>query len=216
MRWFSTPDSRSTETRNTLQSSIKVQTSLVLNVIYHLIKPVHKYTILDLGPAFGTNIEFFSKFSHKIYIEDFYHTLASFDFFSPEDGVHYEAVIEYLLPYRENTRFDIIFSWDLFNYLQKEELHHLIRHLSRFCHPGTLLFALISTLKHIPERPIHFKILDQQDLQYESCSAVLRPCPGYQQTDLNRLMANFRVCNSFLLRNGFKEYLFVWELEDGQ
>lgn len=186
-------------------------TSLALNVLYYQLRYEKKYNILDLGPALGANVDFFSQFSCKIYIEDLYQTLGSFDFFSPEDGFSYQAVFEYLLPYTSNTRFDIIMGWDIFNYLERDEFESLIRYIGNFCHKGTLLFALISTRKHIPEKPTTFRILDQERLLYQTGSSVLRLCPRYQQTDLNHLMPNFRVCNSFLLRNGFKEYLFVYE-----
>ncbi len=186
-------------------------TSLALNALFYHLRHEKKYNILDLGPALGANVDFFSQFSCKIHIEDLYHTLSSFDFFSPEDGFTYQTVFEYLLPYTHNTQFDVILSWDIFNYLEREEFESLISHLGHFCNKGTLLFSLISTLKHIPEKPTIFRIQDQETLQYQTGSTVLRPCPGYQQTDLNHLMPRFRVCNSFLLRNGFKEYLFVYE-----
>jgi len=209
-QWFSALSLKSKEEPiedSPLESEASV--SLALNVLYDRLRHQRKYHILDLGPALGENVDFFSQFSCKVYIEDFYQTLTSFDFFSPEDKFSYKEVFEYLLPYRKNTRFDIILSWDIFNYLERDEFQALIRHLNHFCHKGTLLFALISTSKYIPDKPMTFKILDQERLLYQTNSTVLRQCPSYQQTDLNHLMPDFRVCNSFLLRNGFKEYLFV-------
>lgn len=189
----------------------ELHTSLALNVLYHQLQHNTKYHILDLGPAMGRNVDFFSQFPCKIYIEDLYHTLNSFDFFSPEDGFTYKTVFEYLLPYTHNTRFDIIMGWDVFNYLERDEFRSLVSHLGNFCYKGTLLFSLISTRKHIPEKPTTFKILDQESLQYQTQSSVLRSCPVYEQSDLDNLMPNFHACNSFILRNGFKEYLFVYE-----
>ncbi len=184
--------------------------SLALKVLYDQLRHQRKYHILDLGPALGANVDFFSQFSCKVYIEDFYRTLTSFDYLS-EDKLSYQAVFEYLLPYQKNTRFDIILGWDLFNYLERDELQSLILHLGNFCHKGTLLFALISTSKHVPEKPTTFQIVNHDRLLYQTNSTVLRQCPRYQQNDLNQLIPNFRVCNSFLLRNGFKEYLFSCE-----
>jgi len=211
-KWVSPVGVKSKQEPIDLSSSeAEASTSLALNVLYYQLRYEKKYHILDLGPALGANVDFFSQFSCKIYIEDLYHTLSSFDFFSPEDGFTYKAVFEYLLPYTQNTRFDIIMAWDIFNYLERDEFQSLISHLGKFCHKGTLLFSLISTRKHIPEKPTTFRILDQESLQYHTESSVLRLCPGYQQSDLNHLMPHFRPCNSFLLRNGFKEYLFVYE-----
>ncbi|MGH9341341.1 MAG: hypothetical protein ACRD1R_17535 [Acidobacteriota bacterium] len=186
-------------------------TSLAFNTLVHQCRADRKYHILDLGSAFGENVEFFSQIRCRLYIENFYKTFSSFDYLSPEgDGPSYEKVFEYLLPFPKGTRFDIILTWDLLNYLDRKEFRHLIGHLGHYCQPGTLLLALISTLKHIPEKPINFRIINQEKLLYQNTSTVLRACPHYQQTDFNHLMPDFRVCNSFLLRNGIKEYLFVY------
>lgn len=209
MNWLSLRTDKATEVSGPPQNESRTYTSLALNVLFHQLRPDRKYNILDLGPAFAANVDFFSQFSCKIYIEDLYRTLNSFDFFSPEDGFSYDAVFEYLLPYRRNTRFDLILAWDLLNYLERDEFLYLTRHLSKFTQSGSLLFAFICTHKHIREKPANYKIVDPETVLYETTSTVLRPCPQYQQTELNRLMPHFRVCNSFLLRNGMKEYLWV-------
>ena len=188
----------------------EASSSLALKVLYDQLRHQRKYHVLDLGPALGANVDFFSQFSCKVYIEDFYRTLSSFDYLS-EDELSYQAVFEYLLPYEKNTRFDIILGWDLFNYLERDELQSLILHLGHFCHKGTLLFALISTSQYLPEKPTTFQIVNHDRLLYQTNSTVLRECPKYQQTDLNQLLPNFRVSNPFLLRNGFKEYLLASE-----
>lgn len=185
--------------------------SLAFNVVYHQLRKDRKLHVLDLGPACGQNIEFFAQFPCKVYIEDFYNTLASFDYLAPEDGFSYDRIFDYLLPYQNGTHFDLILAWDLFNYLDREQFHHLVRHLRRFSRKGTVIFSLISTLKHLPEKPNQFRIIDSERLLYESCSTVLKTCPRYQQTDLDQILKGFRTCNSFLLRNGFKEYLFLSE-----
>ena len=213
MKWLSSIGSEPSKARVTPSSThSEVHISLALNVLFHQIRRKdRKYNILDLGPAFSANVDFFSQFLCSIQIEDFYRTLNSFDFFSPENGVNYDAIYDYLLPYSKNSHFDVILTWDIFNYLERDQFKYLVRHLSKFCRSGTLLLALISTLKHIPENPINFKIVDSQSLIYQTSSTVLLPCPQYQETDLNQLMSSFRVCNSFLLRHGMKEYLFVRE-----
>jgi hypothetical protein len=210
--WFRSREKRKTgQLKRRAGATESVQKSLALNVLFHQFREGQKYNILDLGPASNQNIEFFSQFSCKLYIEDLYETLSSFDFFSPEDGFTYDAVLSYLLPYPKTVRFDLILAWDLFNYLERDVLRNLIQHLSKFSHTGTLLLGLISTRKHIPETPYQFKILDPESMIYRASSSVMKPCPRYEGRDLGHLLPEFRVCNSFLLRNGFKEYLFVRE-----
>lgn len=206
MRWFRR--GRDREAALPEEPLTSNHASLGLNALLQRLKEDRKYNILDLGPACGSNVEFYSRFAGKIYIEDLYQTLSSFDYLSPEDGASFDSVFRYLLPYRQGTRFDVIFGWDLFNYLAPGEFHSLSRHLSRFCRPGALWFALVSTRDSIPEQPARFIIIDDQTLRYQTAAPVMRAGPRYEETQLARLMPNFRVVNSFLLRNGFKEYIF--------
>ncbi|MFQ5740036.1 MAG: hypothetical protein ACE5JX_13600 [Acidobacteriota bacterium] len=206
MKWLSSLGSRSSLPPS---GQVRQHTSLALNALLERLPGGRKHIILDLGPACGRNIEFFSHFSCKIYIEALHQTLNSFDFLSPEDGVALDRVFRYLLPFPENTRFDAILSWDLFNYLERDELHHLVRHLARFCCPGSLLMALISTNKLIPERPGTYRIQDRNSLLHDNSSGIKKPCPQYGPVDFKHLMPDFTVCCSFVLRNGFREYLFA-------
>ncbi|MFZ0427170.1 MAG: hypothetical protein WAO20_03565 [Acidobacteriota bacterium] len=188
-----------------------VQKSLALNTLFHQVKEGQKYTILDLGPPVGENVEFFSRYSCKLVIEDLFETVTSFDFLSPEDGFSYEKVFSYLLPYQKTCRFDFILAWDVLNYLDRDAFRNLMVHLGKFSRRGTLMFSLISTNRHMPETPHRFKIVDQESLMYVNQSTVVRDCPRYESTDLSHLMPNFRVANSFVLRNGYREYLFSYE-----
>ncbi len=185
--------------------------SLALNALCHRLRSDRKYNVLDLGPACGANVEFFSRFSGKIYIEDLHRTLTSFDFLSPDDGLSYDSVFRYLLPYQKSTRFDLIFAWDIFNYLEKREFLFLMRHLSRFCPEDAMIFALLSINKSIPDQPPQYRIVDNETLVCRSKRGIWRPCPRYEESDLLHMMPSFRVCQSFLMRSGVKEYVFLRE-----
>lgn len=213
MKWPRFPG-RSGEPATVRAETVEEETrhpSLALNALFHRLRAGRKYNVLDLGPACGTNVEFFSRFSGKIYIEDLHRTLGSFDFLSPEDGLSYESVFRYLLPYQKSTRFDLIFAWDLFNYLDRREFLFLMRHLGRFCGEDAMIFALISTNKSIPEQPPRYRIIDQETLSCRRKHGILRTCPRYEEGDLLHMMPSFRVCQSFLMRNGVKEYVFLRE-----
>jgi hypothetical protein len=190
----------------------EVHTSVGLNIAYNQVRARRKLSVLDLGSASASNFQFLSQCVRSLHIEieDLYETLSSFDFFDPREPRSYDAVYRYLFPYSEETRFDLILGWDLFNYLEKLEISGLIKHLDRFCHPGTLLFSMISTNRYIPERPIRFQIIDSERLRYEYLSSLLRTSPRYHRADLNRMMPRYRLFSSFRLRNGFKEYIFAF------
>jgi hypothetical protein len=210
MKWFWQRSSGLEERDDgEVRNQAEVQPSLALNTLFRQLRKDRRYHILELGPAIGQNVDFLAQFSCRIRVEDLYHTLVSFDYLSSGDNPDYEAVFQYLLPYDRTTRFDIVLAWDVLNYLERHEFEYLMKHLSRFCHNGSVLFALIATVKHMPDRPGLFTILDENNLRYENRCTVFRPCPRYHDADLKKLMPTFRIYNSYLLRNGMKEYLFV-------
>ncbi len=188
----------------------EIQRSLALKKLTGRLRAEQRYNLLDLGSSVRQNVEFCSSFCRKLYIEDFYCTLSSFDFLSPEDGVPLDTVYQYLLPFKAGTSFDIILAWDLFNYLGELAFRELMAHLARFCRKDTLLLAFISTRKSIPERPIKYSIIDAETIISQKFSDIIRPCPQYREPQLTKLMPEYKVLNSFLLRNGFKEYLFAF------
>jgi len=171
--------------------------------------------VLDLGSSGGINVEFLTEFASKIYIEDLYSNLNSAPILSQDGEVEGEVEEELpfgeWLPFPKDTRFDIILSWNVLDYLKSEEIRALILYLNDFCRPGTLFFALSSRLKEIPARPTQFKILDEQTLMYMFESSQMRPSPRHTPLDFTQMMAGFRVHNSFLLKHGMQEYLFVHE-----
>ncbi len=184
--------------------------SLALAALCQRLRHDRKYHILDLGPALGSNVEFFSQFRCKLYIEDFYQSIGE-EIAAAEAGTPSpEPLYQKLLPYAEDVRFDVILCWDLFNYFPRHELLALLKHLTRFCQRGTLLFSLVATHHQIPARPILFRILDKENLIYETDSPDWRPSIEYKPRDLKLLMQGFQIANNFQLRSGMQEFLFIY------
>jgi hypothetical protein len=164
--------------------------------------------ILDLGPAIGSNVTFFSRLPCNLFIADLHEAL----FPGSAEGVmhrrdFFDGLLTAELP--EESDFDLILAWDLLNYLDPEELGALSSHLAAVCSPGAVLFAMITTRKVMPNKPPHFRILDPSRLSYEIESGVKREAPRYKEPELERAMPEFVVQSTFLLRNGMQEYLFT-------
>jgi len=208
MRWLTALgrrlDEPSTEAAKVISEEHR---SLALKSLCDRLHSNQNYSILDLGCASSENLSFFSQFSKKIHIGDLYRTLASFDYLSPEDGISLDVVFRYLLPFDRGAKFDLLFGWDLVNYLDPKQVEHLLRHLARHSRKGALLFLMISTKKKMPEEPRDYRVVDPQTLSYRNSSRIMSRSPRYQETDLRKMSGDFRVANSFLLRNGIKEYL---------
>jgi hypothetical protein len=193
--------------RETVVSSTVIK-SLGLNALLDTLRDDRSYSILDLGPALEDNVRFWSQFSCRLQIQDFYRSYQEWKAAAkPEEGCN-EAAFSDLLPFSDETVFDIILVWDLFNYFDLGELAILVQRLSRWCRPGTRLFAMISILPTISASPTMFRILNPEQMIHEIPTKETRPSPRHQPRDIVKLMARFTVSCSFLLRHGIQEYVF--------
>lgn len=181
--------------------------SLALPALYRGLQ-TGRQRILDLGPAIGSNVAFFSRLPCNLFIADLHDAL----FPDNAEGVvkrrdFFDELLSAELP--EESGFDLVLAWDLLNYMSEIELRSLSRRLAAVCTPGAVLFALITTRKEMPNKPARFRIVDPGHLSYDIEPRVRREAPRYKEPALDRAMPEFNVESTFLLRNGMQEYLFT-------
>jgi hypothetical protein len=164
------------------------------------------YSILDLGAASGANIEFFSRFRCRLQIADLPDALAS-DELRPSLEADPAAAFRRLLPVGREP-FDVVLAWDVFNYLNRDQLRCLAADLARLSHPGALMLAFISTAKEMPEEPGDFQIVDEKTVLWRPRTQGRRPSPRLPPADVEHLVSSFAVVYSVLMRHGIREYLF--------
>ena len=189
----------------------EVHKSLGLNALLNSVRGPRSYSILDLGPALEANVRFWSQFSCWLRIHDFYRSYREWKAAVVPEEKSKERAFSALLPFSDETVFDIILAWDILNYFDLRELEALVQRLSRWCRRGTKLFALISSLPNISVSPTMFRILNREQMIYEIPTQDTRPCPRHQPRDIARLMARFTVSSSFLLHGGIREYVFAFK-----
>src|SRR5512136_2625838 len=175
------------------QVSQAVYKSLGLSVLLDGVRGDRSYSILDLGPALEGNVRFWSQFSCRLHIHNFYRSYREWKAAAGPKAVSGEAGFSALLPFSDETAFDIILAWDIFNYFDLRELEALVQRLSGWCRPGTRLFALVSSQPNISVLPTIFRILNREKMIYEIPTRDTRPCPRHQPRDIARLMARFTV-----------------------
>jgi len=183
--------------------------SPALDILLRHLQTQRKHHVLDLGPACGSNLEFFARFRCKLYVADLLD--AAFRGTAVGSEPPRAGSLEYdrLPAGRGDAKFDVILAWDLFNYLRSDALQALCGRLHQFRRQGGVLFALVSTRTRIPAEPMRFRIVDDRHLSYEVSSPATRPSPRYVPSEMERLLPGFRVTRSFLLRNGMQEYVFT-------
>ncbi len=185
----------------------EIHRSLALPTVFAAMARGPKANVLDLGTAIGSNVEHLSQYGCRLSIEDLFMTrttVADGEQLGPE-------FFEQLIPLPNGPQFDVVFAWDLFNYLTRKELGLLTTRLRQACRTNAQVLALIWIHKSIPAQPIRFRFRGMDQLVYDRRTALERPGPRFQPAEINQLMAGFHVDRSFLLRHGIQEYLFVRE-----
>jgi hypothetical protein len=189
-----------------------VHRSLGLGALCETLEGATACDILELGPVRGDNIGFWSRYGPSVYVADLRSCLPLPPVpEDPENQVTPDRDWDQILDLPSARRFDVILAWDLLNYLELSEAASLIRYLTRFCRPGTRLFALIFDQKQMPAEITVYRIMDPERLLYENGSQAMRPCPRHQPRALTGIMHPFRTANSFRLKNGVVEYIFCYE-----
>jgi hypothetical protein len=208
MSWFSPRGSGPRKEQGRVQVEVEpeVHRSLALAALCEEIRR-RKLTVLDLGSAVGSNVEFLSQYGCKLFIEDLYAALST----RVEGDLSGPGFFAEFLSLPEDTRFDVVLAWDLFDYLQRKELAAFAEQLRNYTDRGALIFALVSYHKTIPAQPYRFRIKDDQHLIYERRTGAERPSPRLAPAEVTNLLKGFRVDRSFLLKHGIQEYLLVRE-----
>ena len=181
-----------------------------LELVARQIARVQRSDILDLGSPCRANVDYLSQFPCVLHIADIARALADDpEMSAPEEERDVEGVIERLTAYEDKIRFDAIFAWDLFDYLDLATLRAIARRVGRHCRTGTLLYLTMSNGETIPDEPGRYTIVDEQHLRFERMGVGTRSGVTHSPSRLERIMPGFRLQHSFLLGNQMQDYLFV-------
>ncbi len=154
------------------------------------------FSVLDLGPATPSNLDFFLGRGARLTVADF----------APSRG----DTLSELVRAEPGTHFDLVLAWDFLNYLPREKLGLLLRSLEPYFRPGTIVHALIATGRHISAAPKRYRIENAETLSWEGPRGRVIPSPRYMEQDLLRCMPGLIVEHRFQLRNEMLEYLFSY------
>lgn len=190
------------------ESAPPAHRSLVLKALLDSLRRFPRPAVLDLGAPLGSNLDLLRALSCRVSIADLHRLLA---FEPPERGVResFPALLERLLPAPPPGGFAAVLSWDLFNYLRRDQIQALTTRLAPTLEAGAQVLAFVWTRPTIPCAPLRYRMLDDENVVGEGAREPERPAPLYKQPDFARMMPGFAVSRSYLLRNGIQEYLFA-------
>lgn len=168
-----------------------------------------RWVIMDLGPPRPENIDLFGRFRCRLEIADL---SADLEALVPAEDAGEETLrqqMEDALPPRSPEPVDVVFCWDLLNYLQPAVLPALSSRLAARSLPGTLVHALVAYRDPMmPARPGGFCPTDTEHLARRSTAPDERPAPRYSPEQLANAFRDFSIERAVLLGNGMQEFLF--------
>lgn len=171
---------------------------------------IERHVILDLGAASTAMLAQLGRSRCRVEITDLAH-FGGIDYLNTtEPGPVLVDAAESLLPTRlPDDAIDIVFCWDLPNYLTLNALSALMNAIGHRARPGALAHALIFYAEpDMKEHPGRF--VPTADGKLIDCSATSTAiaAPRYSPEDLGKNIGGFVIDRARLLSNGMQEFLF--------
>ncbi|MEN8198283.1 MAG: class I SAM-dependent methyltransferase, partial [Pseudomonadota bacterium] len=169
-----------------------------------------RHVVLDLGAASTAMLAHLGQSRCRAEIVD----LANFGgvdrLNSAEPGRELDKAAESLLPIRlPDDGVDLVFCWDLPNYITLDALSALMTAIERRARPGALAHALIFYAeRNMKERPGRWIPTAEGDLVDFGAPGAVTTAPRYSPEDLGKHMGHFAIDRARLLGNGMQEFLF--------
>jgi S-adenosylmethionine:diacylglycerol 3-amino-3-carboxypropyl transferase len=172
-----------------------------------------RHVILDLGAASTAMLALLGRSPCRVEIADLAHFGGIDQLNTAEPGPALTDAAEYLLPNRlPDDAIDLVFCWDLPNYLTLDALSALMGAIGRRARPGALAHALIFYAERdMKESPGRFVPTADGELIDRSAPGAAIAAPRYSPEDLGKSMGGFLIDRARLLSNGMQEFLFRLE-----
>lgn len=170
-----------------------------------------RHVVLDLGTASTGMLALLGRSRCRVEIADLAFFGGIDQLNSTEPGSALATVADHMLPNPlPGDAFDLVFCWDLPNYLTLNALSALMNAIGQRARPGALAHALIYYSEHdMCEHPGRFvPTADGDELINFSATQAAIAAPRYSPEDLDRGMGRFVLDRARLLSNGMQEFLF--------
>lgn len=168
--------------------------------------PSHR--VLDLGPALGINLDVYSRFARSVRFADLSQGWRTEGLAGANPSVQLPEALDRLVGVGEEP-VDLVFLWDLLNYLDRAGCGALLGAIARVSREGTRMFAVVWAGRTMPAAPLRVEIVDEGTLRYRTASVEMVPCPSLAPAEVERRILPFRVERAVLLRHGLREVVAV-------
>ena len=209
--WTSNPRRPSASHNDKLNVNDKstMNSPLLFDVLNNL-SLTESRTVLDLGSASQSSIDFFSDYWCKLFISNSICDLHKLDLQADDAEQGWLKILANTIHFynQQNPDLDIIFLWSLPNYLTPHHLKELIEYLLPHTSRRLMLHAYIHNTQMMPAVPATYHIRRDHTVEVSVVSSEQRNCPLYHLSDLRNCFNPLKVEHSVMLSTGIQEYLF--------
>lgn len=190
-------------------SPVALHAPLFQNLVAGL-DATRRHVILDLGAASTPMLALLGQSRCRVEIADLAHFGGIDRLNSAEPGRAIIEAAESVLPKRlTDDAIDLVFCWDLPNYLTLDAMSGLMGAIGRRARPGALAHALIFYAdRDMKEHPGCFVPTADAELLDRSAPCAAIAAPRYSPENLGENMGGFMIDRARLLGNGMQEFLF--------
>ena len=175
--------------------------------LVHRLEEDRRHVVLDCGAARAGTIDLLSRYRCRLDILDL--AVALPELTAQSDPQARSAVFARRLPKAQTEPAELVFCWNLLNYLKPADVSALIDGLLPLLAPAARLHALIEYSSPLmPASPGHWVPDQNGRLFADQEDAEQIPAPRYSPKALERMMPRLKPERSMLLGNGLREHLF--------
>lgn len=176
--------------------------------IYHQIHFSRRNRILDLGSFCASNFRFLSTLGCKLHFENLDEFLRENQTDLYSDQI-YGRLEEYLSGFAGEELFNVILTWDIFNYLDLDSIERLIERLRPFCARNALIHVIRHLGTNVPAIPCRFRIATDGELVVSRSTQTNPAAVRYRCTSATLLkrMPQFRLEQTFMNHTGMQPWM---------
>ena len=157
-----------------------------------------RWVVLDLGALHAATLELLQGYRCRLEVADIV-----WDLMNSRDVAGSLRLDDWDEPV------DLVFCWDVLNYLEEPVLADVMGRIAQRCRPGALVHALVVySEKVMNDLPGYFVPVDSGKLVDTATQTPQRKAPRYSTEALSKAMPDYAVDRVRLLGNGMQEYLF--------
>ena len=213
---------RAVATNRTPQSQETTRVSNGLKEFLWNLEGLGRGTLLDLGPAWQTTLNFFIERGFRVTSDDILRGWSEFmkeqesrndlplmkeeDYLERTPEARTKKFLEENFHYPASS-FDALLLWDVLDYLEPTVAKLTVAHLDELLRPGGVVFAMFHTKK--PEGFQRYRVADTSTLQVLSAKPICAAQKVYQNREIQGLFGNCRTIKTFIGRDQLRETLFL-------